>query len=108
MVTEIKLFIITKLFFSLYATEERVMEQLEQLFGQTPFFKRWMPRYYQIRQSPEVQIILMREAGFTYRRIQAILKVAPSTIQHTVERYKINFQPLDHGEDISSQMQPIE
>lgn len=89
-------------------TEEKVLEQLISVFGDSPFFELWMERYHQIAESKETQIMLMRQAGFTYRKIQKLLSVAPATIQKVVERYNLAYVPLDHVEDVSKQIEQIE
>lgn len=106
---EVKLFILTKYFMTiLNDDEDKVVDLLRDIFGNSPFFKAWIPRFHQIASSRESQAALFRYAGIPYRTIQSLLKMSPKTIQRIAWYYELNYEPLDHVEDIIQTMQDIE
>lgn len=108
MVFEIKLYLITKYFYIFLDDSSKIKMQLENMFGRTIDWKRWMERYQQIDDSKPTQILLMRNIGFTYRQIQKIVNVSPITIQQSLAQYNLDYIPLRHVETISQQLEDME
>jgi len=108
MSTEIKVYLLTKQLFALYGDERKVEEQLINLLGDALFWENWFERYFQIAQSKEAQIMLLREAGFSYRDIQKIARVSPSTIQKTLQQFKMEYEPLKYAETIARELDKLE
>ena len=94
MKNEIRLFILTKLLITLYGSQIRAMRELKKVLGDFDVLDLWRERFIQIDESKELQIMLMREAGITYRKIEQLLKVSQATISRVVKSYELNYQPL--------------
>lgn len=108
MMTEAKLFILTKLLFAMYDTEARVLYKLKEMMKPLAYFDYWMERYYQIDNSKELQVVMLKNLGLTYREIQKLAKVSPNKIKAILNEYELEYTPLEHFKDVAREMDLLE
>lgn len=106
MLSEIKLFLLTKHLMALYdGDKEKVQEELERLLPEESlhpdYWHYWMTRYEELGYSKETQIMLLREAGLTYRVISDLLNVSPNTINRVLNSYTLNYGELEDTNKLS-------
>lgn len=108
MVTEIKVFLLTKILYAMYEDELTVLDQLREILDDSPFWEQWFERYHQIRLSKPTQILLMREAGMTYRKIQKTVGVSATTVQQTLQQLDLDYDALKYSEPITEALRKLE
>jgi len=112
MLTEIKLFLLTKHFHALYNDPVKVKKELINLLhveGMHPdYWTLWMQRYNELITSRAVQVVMMREVGYPYRKIQEILKIAPTTIQKIIQEFDLDYGELEGTHLIQTKLNALE
>lgn len=106
---EIKLYIITKHLYALLGDKVSVMDALENIL-QPPegYIDNWMSRYNQLSTSRETQVMMLKKAGYTYRSIQDIAKVSPTSIRRILDRFSLSFAPLEGSENMTDSLKQLE
>lgn len=99
MKNEVKLYLITKFIDALYngktdKIKELLMELLHTKEIDPAYWDVWMNRYKTLIQSRDVQVSMLRSAGFTYKKIQDVLGVSPNTVQRIMMKYEIDYTEL--------------
>lgn len=107
--TDVKLYMLTKHLYAIYEKNTAVKETLKTVLGQNDdFWDMWLQRYYDLSYSREIQIMMLREAGYTYRNIQDTVGVSPSTVQHTLNNYELDYGELEGTNELMKPLSALE
>lgn len=106
--TEVKVFLVTRQLYTLHGTEDETINQLNNVLGHYDNWHMWLGRYNQIAASKDTQIMLLRQAKFSYKKIQELIRVSPVRIQDTMELYVLDYESLVFPTQIRLSLDAIE
>lgn len=112
MLTEIKLYLLTRHLHAIYTDLSKVKRELQALLhveGMHPeYWDLWFARYHELSISRSIQVMMMREVGFSYRKIQSILKIAPTTIQKITQEFDLDYGEMEGTNIIRPKLEALE
>ena len=107
--TDVKLFIYTKHLYAIHEEHAQVSSLLQSTLGQSEeFWENWLHRYQELAYSKEIQIMLLREAGYTYKGIQDALGVSPSTVAYTLNNYELDYGGIEGALELVEPLTALE
>lgn len=113
MLTEIRLYLLTDFLHRLYGDIDKAIEEVAYLLNDDKndlhpeFWNLWLRRYQMLKDSKEVQITMLREAGHSYRQIQQLLGVSPNTVNRVLSSYKLKYGALEDTHKLKKKLHEV-